>query len=46
MVRVLFESMRLHAPLLLTWYIFNTDMDKWSHAQERVGWNYAYILKV
>ena len=30
---VLFESMCLHAPLLLTWYIFNPDMDKWSHAQ-------------
>ena len=29
----------LQGPLLLIWTNFDTSMDKYSHAQESVGWN-------
>ena len=32
-------------PLLLTWFKFNPSMDKLSHAQKSVGWNYLQPLK-
>ena len=31
--------------LFLSWFNFNTSMDKQSHAQQNVGWNYLFTLK-
>ena len=31
---------------LLTWINLNCSMDRWSHAQLRVGWNYLFIPKL
>ena len=36
-------GLKHHGPLLLTWFNFNTSMDKYSHDQCSVGWNYSSI---
>ena len=33
-------------PRLPTWSNFNPSMDKYSHAQQIVGWNYLSIPKL
>ena len=42
-ISMLYHLFDLPGPFLLTWFNFNPTMDKYSHTQYGVGWNYLSV---